>query len=503
MRVSKYVLTAYVVGALVAWGSTVAGSAPADETFTATSAIAVPIAPNNTNGGLSSFDIGFDDPVLQLYLLADRSNAGLDVVDTSALGNASGNVGGIAVLAAGQFVGLTCVNPSPKPPATTVTFPNGDCGGGSGPNGVITVHQKHDVNEAWAGDAPVLSFSCSNQTVNGTLTTVCVATVVTPSSVKVVDLKTGGVTHTILTGTTGSTGKFPGARRADELCWDPRENLVLVANDEAVDTFISFISTDTYSVIDQIKLDGSDTTHNAGTVNATNGIEQCQWNPRTRLFYLNIPENNGPGDDSAPGAVMVIDPKTRQVVTVLPIDHTKCAGNQGMSIGPGHQILLGCSNAGPDSIIIDERDGSPIADLTGRNGVDESWYNPSDNHYLLASSNRLTGNPPTATPRLGVVDAVEGKTVGALDSDAVSAPGSHSVAADPFKGHVFVPVNNGTGAKSKICSAASGGVVHDSQGCIAVFTATGPADKCSEDGADVVARQFDAPQLAHSLCGKH
>ena len=100
MRVSKYVLTAYVVGALVAWGSTVAGSAPADETFTATSAIAVPIAPNNTNGGLSSFDIGFDDPVLQLYLLADRSNAGLDVVDTSALGNASGNVGGIAVLAA-------------------------------------------------------------------------------------------------------------------------------------------------------------------------------------------------------------------------------------------------------------------------------------------------------------------------------------------------------------------------------------------------------------------
>jgi hypothetical protein len=70
MRVSKLVLAACVVSALVTWGSTLAGSAFADETFTATSAIAVPIAPGNPRGGLGSFDIGFDDPVLRLYLLA-------------------------------------------------------------------------------------------------------------------------------------------------------------------------------------------------------------------------------------------------------------------------------------------------------------------------------------------------------------------------------------------------------------------------------------------------
>jgi hypothetical protein len=502
MRVSKLVLAACVVSALVTWGSTLAGSAFADETFTATSAIAVPIAPGNPRGGLGSFDIGFDDPVLRLYLLADRSNAGLDVVNTSALGNTSGNVGGIGVLAAGQFVGLTCVNPGPIPPATTVTFPKGDCSGGSGPNGVITVHQKNG-NEAWAGDAPVLSFSCSNQTIGGTLTTVCVANVVTPSSVKVVNLKTGGVTHTILTGTTGPTGQFQGARRADELCWDPRDNLVLVANDEAVDTYISFISTDPnnrpYMVIDQIKLDGSDTTHNAGSVKATNGIEQCQWNPRTGLFYLNIPENNGPGNDSKPGAVMVIDPKTLQMVHLFRVDHTKCAGPQGMAIGPNHQILLGCSNAGPSSIIIDERNGARIANLSGRSGVDESWYNPRDNHYLLAASNHLTAG--SATPQLGVVDSTGAETsIGQVDNSAVSAGGSHSVAADPFKGHVFVPVNNAAGAKSLICSTASGGIVPDNQGCIAVFTATGPTDSCSADGANVVAQQFNAPQLARALC---
>src|SRR5205085_6920575 len=143
---------------------------------------------------------------------------------------------------------------------------------------------------------------------------------------------TGGITHTILTGTTGPKGKFPGTRRADELCWDPREDLVLVANDEAVDRFISFISTDTYAVIDQIKLDGSDKTHKAGKVKATNGIEQCQWSPRTGLFYLNIPENNGPGDDLKPGAIMVIDPKTRHLVGLFHVDHTKCAGPQGMAL---------------------------------------------------------------------------------------------------------------------------------------------------------------------------
>jgi hypothetical protein len=494
---------------LVAWGSTLAGSASADETFTATSAIAVPIAPGNPRAGLGSFDIGFDDPVLQLYLLADRSNAGLDVVDTSAVSNVSGNVGGIGVLAAGQFVGLTCPEPNPIPPASPpVIFTNGDCGGGSGPNGVITVHHKQGSPEAWAGDAPVLSFSCANQTINNVVTTVCTSNVVTPSSVKVVDLKTGGVIRTISTGTTDP--RFAGKRRADELCWDPRDNLVLVANDEAVDNYISFISTDTslpltaYTLVDRIKLDGTDTKHKAGKVKATNGIEQCQWNPRTGLFYLNIPENHGPGDDSKPGAVMVLDPTSVpvQVVKVFPINfknkggQLKCAGPQGMAIGPDNQILLGCSNAGPDSVIIKESDGSLIADLVGRNGADESTYNPGDNHYLLAASNHGTGT----TPRLSIADALAEKTE-SPDSDAVSAGGSHSVAADPFKGHVFVPVNNtAAGAKSLICSTASGGLVPDSQGCIAVFTATGPRDKCSADGAAVVAAQFDDPKLAKRLC---
>jgi hypothetical protein len=201
---------------------------------------------------------------------------------------------------------------------------------------------------------------------------------------------------------------------------------------------------------------------------------------------------------------MVLDPTSVpvQVVKVFPINfknkggQLKCAGPQGMAIGPDNQILLGCSNAGPDSVIIKESDGSLIADLVGRNGADESTYNPGDNHYLLAASNHGTGT----TPRLSIADALAEKTE-SPDSDAVSAGGSHSVAADPFKGHVFVPVNNtAAGAASNICNMASGGVIPNSQGCIAVFTATGPRDKCSESGAQVVAAQFDDPKLAKRLC---
>src|SRR5215468_8216976 len=63
----------------------------AEETFTKTSVITVP-------GGLNSFDIGFVDPQLGLYFLADRTNATIDQVKTS------DNT--LTQLAAGSFVGV-------------------------------------------------------------------------------------------------------------------------------------------------------------------------------------------------------------------------------------------------------------------------------------------------------------------------------------------------------------------------------------------------------------
>ena len=71
-----------------------------------------------------------------------------------------------------------------------------------------------------------------------------------------------------------------------------------MANDaESPFPFISVVSATNYTVLQRITMNVT-----GGTPAATNGIEQCQWDRRTgNLFHLNIPEVNGPGNDTQPG----------------------------------------------------------------------------------------------------------------------------------------------------------------------------------------------------------
>jgi hypothetical protein len=384
----------------------------ADETFTATSAIVLP-----SNEKVTSFDISFDDPVIGLYVLADRTNKAVDAVDTTT-NTVSAQLGG------GQFVGFTGNNDT------------------SGPNGVVIVDHK----EVWAGDGP------------GTGT----------STVKVIDLTTQTITHTINTG---------GTYRADEMCYDPRDHLIEVANDAEHDNpanwpYVSFITTrgpKAYTVVGSITMDGT-----KGTPKATNGIEQCQWDRRTGKIYLNIPEVNGPGDDTAPGATLVISPEKMKIEQIYYHDHNKCAGPQGMTIGPDNQILLGCNapsgitetnpngNGKYSTIIIDDRDGRILKTLDNESGSDEVWYNDGDDHYFLAESSY------PFQQQLGIVDASSGKQDPSVKTGTAGAAGHvHSVAADAVYNQVYVPIPSSAG--STVCSSA--GAI-DSNGCIAVFTAS-------------------------------
>src|SRR6266576_2438434 len=391
----------------------------ADETFSKTAIIKVPNAgflpavcgATATNPFcLSSFDIGFVDAQIGRYFLADRTNKTVDQVVTS--------TNAISQLAVGSFVGVQ--------PGTNT----------SGPNGVITANNHSEV---WAADGVLCSGTC-------TATSPATQT----SRIQVIDLKTGKVTHTIDNG---------GQRRADELCEDPQHHLVLLANDDELDLFLTFISTESYKIVGKLRLDGTD--RDAQNVKATNGIEQCQWSPRTGKFYLAIPEVSGPGNNSVPGAVLEINPASMKVQKVFPIESRSvqgkgpdCLGPQGLAIGPQREILLGCSNAGPGTVIINELDGSLVRNLPGLNGNDEVWYNPGDNHYFLAGSNHTGG------AILGVVDQSPDGDKDNEDASVTSAAGSHSVAADPVKNQVYVPGNN---AATALCGGSTG--------CIAVFTA--------------------------------
>ena len=109
----------------------------------------------------------------------------------------------------------------------------------SGPNGVITANNHTEV---WAADGVLCNAPVCAATTPATQT----------SRILVIDLATGQlkVPHTIDNG---------GQRRADELCEDPQHHVVLVANDDDLDLFLTFISTNTYKILGKISLEKAQT----------------------------------------------------------------------------------------------------------------------------------------------------------------------------------------------------------------------------------------------------
>jgi hypothetical protein len=173
----------------------------------------------------------------------------------------------------------------------------------NGPNGVWVVND----SEVWGADAG--------------------------SQIRVFDGLTGAVKGPpVMTG---------GSGRVDEGCFDPADQLVVAANNQEAkgQLFVSLIwasGPNAHKVAKKITLDGSPS---SGTVLATNGIEQCAWSPFTGKIYVDVPEDNGPGNDTAPGVIMVIDPKTMTVETNIPVPIHSCDGPMGLAVGLPNQLL--------------------------------------------------------------------------------------------------------------------------------------------------------------------
>jgi hypothetical protein len=395
--------------------------------------------------GISSFDISYVDPVIGNYFLSDRTNKTVDVIDTATRTVAT-------QLGLGSFVGFTGDNDT------------------SGPNGVFVVDHRY----VWAGDGN--------------------------SNIRVFDLQTQTQVANIMTG---------GTHRADEGCYDERDHLAMVANDAEGDAsatpppnltvwpYVSVIDTRTFEIKYKIVMNGT-----GGFPGATNGIEQCKWSPRTGKFYLDIPEVNGTGVDLSPGTTLVIDPQSGKLeVPFVLHDHNKCAGPQGMALGPNGQVLLGCNAASGNgqfsTIVLDENklvagrpdDETVIATVPHESGSDEVWFNPGDGLYFLARSTNEANASDTATAdsKLGVINS---ETLTREPSFTTGSVGfkAHSVAADPVLNQVFVPIpkNNTTATPpltSTVCSQVGGS---DTDGCIAVFTARGDDHQCFAQGAPVI-----------------
>ncbi|MFP6557897.1 YncE family protein [Paraburkholderia sp. B3] len=262
-----------------------------------------------------------------------------------------------------------------------------------GPNGVLLI----DGHQVWAGDGN--------------------------SSAKIIDI----AAHTV---TSVST---EGVKRVDELAYDPRDHLVIAANNADEPPFVTLISSrPPYAVRSKITLPM-----------ASDGIEQPVWDARSGMVYVAIPKlDNKPAD----GGVAVLDPRQGRLVRM---DHVSKCMPAGLAVGPGNQLLVGCSDdavsAGfPARTLLLNVDTDEVSRTFGQvGGSDEIWYDPASGHYVLAA----VGNP--GGPVVGIIDARRVRWIG----NVPTGKGAHSIASE--NGTIFVPV----GAGSANCP----------RGCIEVF----------------------------------
>jgi hypothetical protein len=389
-------------------------------------------------GILEAFDISFVNPALRTYALAASR-----VVDSR---------GPFAtVVIVDTDLNIVTKELLPDPPfAGACSFPARNSV--TGPNGVFVIKSGKNA-EVWAGDGPVLTTAgkthiCSVTT--GTPPNPVAGDIATPSSVKVLDLNTGATKAVINTGGNG---------RTDEGCYDSKSRVVLIANDETFDSFITFIDADTYQVIQQMKFNGTDP--NADNIIA-DGIEQCQFNPKDGNFYMNLPNTFSATGAVLPGMVLRISGTKPYHIEKIVADFSKapwnttgCAGGSGIALGPDKQLANSCG------LIINYETGAIIFNDETEGGADEIWFN--DGHYFFADS----------TPALlGVIAA----TPPTADLESVTAVGSHSVAADAVTGEVYVPIkgNNastpaGTAAVCSKGTDAFGNAGSDALGCILTY----------------------------------
>jgi hypothetical protein len=224
------------------------------------------------------------------------------------------------------------------------------------------------------------------------------------------------------------------ACRADELAYDPRDHIILVANDRDPDLFVTFISTENPPhVLGKIYYDGS----TPGNPVSTGGIEQPVWDKKTRRFYLAIPSTKA----NPNGEVDEIDPVKMTVKTKFV---TTC-GPAGLVLIPGQRLMTSCGD------VLDIASGMVVTTAPKVSPADEIWYNPGDERVYfggITSAPVVSGEPPYAAigPPVPCTAPLAMPSPIPWCGSLVPPPGvshtSHSIAADSENNHIFLPVSN-------------------------------------------------------------
>jgi hypothetical protein len=212
-------------------------------------------------------------------------------------------------------------------------------------------------------------------------------------------------------------------------------------------------------------------------------LEQPAWEPTTQRFYTSIPiiANNPTscnygqltGPITCDGGLLVTDPTTLSAPTAVqvafdPMTNTGvvplhgCSPN-GATVGPNANLLLGCTpgNNPSDKItLVINAKTKNYADVVGITGSDEVWFNDGDGRYYTGSSAAIGG---------AVLGVIDGTSV--LIETIPQSSASHSVAADSKRNTIFVPQVApfsvvGTGGDTTSVGAS---ICGSNSGCVAVY----------------------------------
>ena len=443
---SRFLLTKYCGPAalssalsLAAAGGTLAApcTGPGAPTTTETECLTAVQIPGNP---LRSFDISWVNPDRSEYYLGDRSNAGIDIINTKR-NTFKRRIPG--------FVGIKL-------------NANGTVNNNiSGPDGV-TSHGRW----LYAGDGD--------------------------STLKVIDLDAptaSAIKQSIHTG---------GTTRVDEMALTTDSKRLLAANNAEDPPFGTLFrangdaSTSNVAIITKITVDSAIIPTGLGL-----SIEQPTWEPETERFYVSIPQINVPsgcvpfstGSNQCDGGMLVIDPTTLSAPTAVigafnsttntgVLALNQCGPN-GATVGPDENLLLGCTPAnlpGSTTTLVINAETKNYANIGGITGSDEVWFNPGDIRYYTGSSAAIkpADSPLGSGAVLGVIDGTS-----VLIETIPQSSGSHSVAADSERNKIFVPqvapvAVVGTGGDTNT-TAGPGSVTVGSlicgsnNGCVAVY----------------------------------
>jgi hypothetical protein len=392
-----------------------------------------------------SADIAWVDPGTEAYYLADRSNAGIDIINVET-GFYLGRVTGLRGVA-GAADGTAANN-------------------GSGPNGVVVTPGRR----AWTGDGGDLLVVADVDPDSASYLSI----------LKSINLSVTDPKSPSFCDNGAANGHWCG--RADEIGYDPRHHVILIATPGplsptaicptptnpaahcSVEPYANLVSADPpYAILATFSFT------NAG------GLEQPLWDPGLNRFWLTVP-----GTANSNPRIVRIDSTKHTIDKTITLDCNALGGTgtsiTGIALAPFQHLLVSACGFPVDVSAI-SGNAKIITQKVG--GGDQVWFNPGDGRFYV------TGRDASNTQQLGVIDAEHDSllqlipvSAGPLTPTGKALTSGRNPAAFSENNRVFVdtPVTAaiaaGTAKDDSTCTQF--GII--GRGCIAVYAHSGDED---------------------------